>query len=390
MFFADDPEHYAASCLERALVGTGNTFRLESLFRKASAGKAVTIAFLGGSITQGCNASSSEHRYVDRVIRWFRASFPGSPVTCVNAGVGATTSLVGAHRAQSQVLSHEPDLVIVDFAVNDREQQAYREAYESLVRDLLSAPSRPAVLELFMMIEGGINEQAVETEIGLHYGLPMISYRNLVQGMIRDGNAEWKDVATDEVHPNDLGHGLCAGLVIAFLERVRARLKSPRNEISSDDALPEPVYSDRFCGGSILNADTLCPEKIGGFTVCEESFQVFPRGWTLSRGGSDANASGAETIGTLSVTIEARNIVLLFLKSVSAGSGTITIRTIPPEREVKMQDRSGEPLTVDTFFKDGWGDYAETAEIARNETKRSLRLELTAHGPVTILGFMVS
>jgi lysophospholipase L1-like esterase len=377
MPLTNDPERYAAAFLDTALVGAGNAgcaLALERLFRKAAAGEAVTIAFIGGSITQGCNASASEFRYVERVSRAFRASFPKAHVIFVNAGVGATTSLVGVHRADTQVLSRNPDLVIVDFAVNDRESPVYREAYESLIRDILSAPSRPAVIELFMVIEGGINEQAVESEIGLHYGLPMISYRDFIQGLLRDGNVDWKDVSTDEVHPNDLGHGLCAGLIIAFLERARANM--PRSNVSCSpvEALPEPLYSDRFCGGAILNASTLRPERTTGFTVREEPFQVFNNGWTLVPGNAGGETSGAATVGTLDLVIEARNIVLLYLKSIKPDSGTITV----------------ESLVIDTLFKDGWGDYAETAEIARGETKRAHRVRLTARGPVTILGFLVS
>lgn len=419
----DKIKGYEASFLDRALVSTGNTERLEELFRKARAGKSVTLAFLGGSITQGCNASVPERRYVDRVTQWFRDTFPKADITLINAGVGATTSLVGVHRAQKQVLSRNPDLVIVDFAVNDNPAPDFRESYESLIRDLLSAPSSPAILELFMIIEGGINEQAVQTEIGLHYGVPMISYRNLIQELLDKGSVAWNDVSTDEVHPNDTGHGLAAGLITDFFKRILAAgisgktipaaknfaehpanggalsptgdaargkhsisAKPPRDpsakhpcDPSAKPPLPAPLYSSRFCGGAILDSTALAPFAKEGFRPYPEGFQVFQNGWKL-----DPLVGDGTPKGSLTIDITASNIGILYMKTVDDKSGSLTVRVSRNGRD------EAQPIRLDTRFMNGWGDYAETAEIVRDGERRKSRLEITAEGPVTILAFLVS
>ena len=58
-------------------------------------------------------------RYVQQLARWFEATFPGLKVRSVNAGIGATNSGYGALRVQRDVIAQQPDLVVVEYAVND-------------------------------------------------------------------------------------------------------------------------------------------------------------------------------------------------------------------------------------------------------------------------------
>ncbi len=357
----------AHDMLRAAAVDGGDTARLHAMVKKASEGKPITIAFLGGSITAGCNASSKETRYVELVHAWFRCRFPSSTVKCVNAGVGATTSLIGAHRVERDVLSHNPDLVVLDFAVNDSEAFIFRESYESLVCRLMAAPSAPAVLSLFMIIEGGKNVQDQQMEICRCYRVPMISYRNLMWSLLAQNVYQWKDVSTDEVHPNDTGHRMTASLITAFLEEIQdAPATSPSAASLSVPFPSAPVFGRRYMQGKILNAAALVPSKSSGFVRDGGGFQVFADGWKCRKGG-----------GTLGLAVEGANISVLYKKTTQEGSGTLTI--LSPEK-----------ISVETFFPGGWGDYAETIEIIHSEKSAVHNLLLEADGPVSILGFLVS
>lgn len=46
-------------------------------------------------------------------------TFPQAEFHYINAGIGGTTSHFGTARAESDLLSHEPDFVIIEFSVND-------------------------------------------------------------------------------------------------------------------------------------------------------------------------------------------------------------------------------------------------------------------------------
>ena len=105
-------------------------------------------SILGGSITQGCNATKFEECYASRTYKWFKDTFNNVNVEYVNAGVGATGSIIGVHRVEEQVLSKNPDIVFIDFAVNDKNTIYDKIAYESLIRRILSTQNPPAIIEV--------------------------------------------------------------------------------------------------------------------------------------------------------------------------------------------------------------------------------------------------
>lgn len=75
--------------------------------KKIQEKKPLTIAFLGGSITQ---ASGYRVQFED----WFKKSYPDVLLSTINAGIGGTGSDLGVVRMGSDVLAKNPDLVFVD------------------------------------------------------------------------------------------------------------------------------------------------------------------------------------------------------------------------------------------------------------------------------------
>lgn len=362
--------------LERSLINKGDTSRIKKMIQKAESGQDITVAFLGGSITQGCNSTVYEKCYVELVYGWFKEKFKNVKVEHINAGVGATGSLIGVHRVEKQVLDLNPDIVFVDFAVNDEKDYFYKVAYESLIRKILSSKSKPAVVEIFMIIEGGINMQEQQIAIGKNYDVPMISYRDVTFDMLTKNEVKWEEISTDEVHPNDVGHKLLSNLIINYIESVITDCKKDENIIIDESTLSKKcVFGDRYINGKILDYDTIKTEKNVGFEKDEKGFQVFQNNWKFV-GTKDATA-------ILVTEVEGKNISLLYKKSVSETAGKIIVNV------------NGETTIVDTYFKDGWGDYSETEILVEGNEVKKYKIEIEVQNElkekeVTILGFLVS
>lgn len=359
--------------INNSLVSKGDVSRIERAMNKAKGGKDITIAFLGGSITQGCNATKFEECYASRTYKWFKDKFRNVKVKYVNAGVGATGSIIGAHRVEKQVLSQNPDIVFIDFAVNDKDSIYDKVAYESIVRRILSMENSPAIVEVFMSNFDGSNVQNQQIEIGKKYNLPMISFRNAIYTEMINDRIKWEDVASDEVHPNDYGHFIIANLLTSFMEDIYENLQDVKvNKIE----LGEPLFGDKYINGVIMNSNNLNAIEVNGFSLDNEGFQVFKDGWKfISENGGEA---------TLSVNLEGKNIFLLYKK---------TIKNISAKLSVKVDEK--EPIIIDTFFKDGWGDYSATevlVEQSLNE-KHNIQIKVINEGkPVEayIMGFLIS
>ena len=154
--------------LERSLMQTGNPARLQKAIGRARQGEDVTVAFIGGSITQGAGAVPIHTEcYAYKAFENF-CSLAGrgteENIHYVKAGVGGTPSELGMLRYERDVLRDgtvEPDVAVVEFAVNDGGDETGGECYDSLVRKILSAPNAPAVILLFAVFADEIGRAHV-------------------------------------------------------------------------------------------------------------------------------------------------------------------------------------------------------------------------------------
>jgi lysophospholipase L1-like esterase len=327
---------------KRALVSMGDTTRLERVLTKARAGEPVTIGVIGGSITGGASASSEENRWGNRVAQWWRETFPGSEIAFVNAGIGATGSDMAAHRAQRDLLRHNPDFVVVEFAVNDGINAHPAETLEGLVRQILSWPTQPAVMQLFTMNNQGQNTQDAHERVGRHYGLPMVSFRDAYWPEVASGRITWEDIEADTVHPNDRGHGYCAQLVTSVLDCVLA--EAPAADAVPEPApLPEPLISDVFEYTAMLTSETTAPVENQGWTPCPSRHLIGP-GWTSSTPGS-----------TIRFEFEGDSAALVYYR-VKGDVGMAKARA---------DERA--PIELDAYFPQDWGGgFTPYAFVARD------------------------
>jgi hypothetical protein len=104
---------------------------LPNSFAKLRHGDTVRIGYLGGSIT-------AQEGWRPKSLNWFRQKYPAAKISEINAAIGGTGSDLGAFRLRHDVLSQKPDLLFVEFAVNDGGAPAERiyRGMEGIVRQV--------------------------------------------------------------------------------------------------------------------------------------------------------------------------------------------------------------------------------------------------------------
>lgn len=323
--------------------------RLAAVMRKAERGEEITVAVIGGSITQGSSASKITDSYAYLMKEWWETAFPDTKVNYVNAGIGATDSYLGVHRAEDELLAHAPDFVIVEFSVNDSNTNFYKTSYDNLVRRILGADNMPAVLLLFMTMEDGTSAQGNDSLIGFKYHLPMLSYREAVLQEIEEKSFTWKDISPDNIHPNTKGHAIAGELIWRYLNSVYEQLDS----IGEPTAFAyDPVTKDAYMSGRLLENDDIKPEAEGSFTE-GSSWYVYPDGWSTTDGGS------------IVFTVEAARIGILYYKSTTGDYG---------KAEVIIDGTS--VTTLDGAFKGGWGSYGTAVQVFDGKESGTHTVEL--------------
>ena len=80
-----------------------------------------TIAFLGDSVTEGCfrGYNNYEKGYHNVLKRKLEVLCPSSVINIINAGIGGSTSVLGAERLERDIISKNPDLCVVCFGLNE-------------------------------------------------------------------------------------------------------------------------------------------------------------------------------------------------------------------------------------------------------------------------------
>lgn len=349
---------------ELSLVSAGNTARLAKLMEKASKGEKLNIATLGGSITAGSTTTVQDNCYASRTAKWWRDNFPMAEFEFYNMGIGATTSVLGVHRLQKDIIEKKPDFLVVEFAVNDDEYM--HPYYENIIRRALLEEQEMAVIMLFMTTESGWNRQEQQIPIGEAYGIPMISYHNVIHRLIADGEIVWRDISPDDIHPNDNGHEICGALVANYLDSVKEKFDALSKEIP---AVPAPIFGERYMNAEFYTASGIEADELGEWALDPGmSYFHLNTGWATKKPGAP-----------ISFKKSFKEINLMFRKMVSN----------PNIGKAKIFVDGEQVELLDGSFPGGWGDYYHVQTVYKTEEVKEHLLSIECiEGEFSILGIL--
>jgi lysophospholipase L1-like esterase len=244
------------------LVECQNRSGLPNIFAKLAMANTVRIAYLGGSIT-------AQEGWRPKTLKWFRDHFPTAKVEEINAAIGGTGSDLGVFRLKHDVLNHDPDLLFVEFAVNDAgapPAQIHR-CVEGIVRQTWKHNPETDICFVYTlagnMLDTLKQEQLPRSMISMeqiaeHYGIPTINMGLEVARMQKAGKLVFKGelpktiadkaalgdrivFSPDAVHPYpNTGHQLYLEAVVRSMEKIRkAGTPGPH-------PLPSPFVADNW------------------------------------------------------------------------------------------------------------------------------------------------
>ena len=340
--------------------------RLKNLMKRAANGESLVIGFLGGSITQGSLSSTPKTCYAYLVYEWWKKSFPNASFSFVNGGIGGTTSHYGGARAWKDVLCYRPDIVTVDFSVNDDANEFFEETYEGTLRRLLAAPSDPAVVVLNnVFYDTGKNAQDYHNRIADHYGIPHVSIKDTVYSDVESGKIVRADITPDNLHPNDKGHRLVADEICKLLDSIKAEVeeetiagKSTKTEASV--LLTAPLTENAYEHSRLIQIQDN-EAILDGFLVDpiekKGMLDIFKNGWTA-----------AHTNDKISFEIECSCLAVQYRKSVQ--------QPVPKAKAVIDSDEA-HAVILDGNFTEDWGDCLYLEPLLHHAEKKVHRIEIT-------------
>ena len=366
---------------EAGMAFHGNTERIQKVLKKAEAGQPVTLAYLGGSITQGSLSSTPETCYAAMTTKWWKEQYPQTAFTYVNAGIGGTPSQFGVARAEQDVLAYEPDFVIVEFSVNDDNSLFCRETYEGLVRKIYTSKTNPAVLLVHnVFYQTGTNAQDQHEVIGRYYQIPCVSMKTSVYQAVAEGKIPAREITPDDLHPNDAGHAMLSRLITYFLEKVQkeaefAELSGGFSIVRKAEELPAPITANAYEHSVRYQGYNSNPELLG--FVKDEKEQnhitdIFKRGFIGTKSGD-----------TIRFTVSGSGVAVQYRKSVKHPACVA---------KAVLDGDTEHAVILDGNFEETWGDclFITTLLMHGEDKEHTLEIIITDGGEDKVPFYLVS
>lgn len=233
-------------------------------FRKLQKpGTALKMGYLGGSIT-------AQPGWRPKTLAYFQKTYPEAQFSEINAAIGGTGSDLGVFRLHRDVLSKKPDLLFVEFAVNDSgapTEQIVR-SMEGIVRQTRKTLPECDLCFVYTVTESTVppllegkspRAAAVMEQVAERYGIPSIHLATEVARLARAGKLVWQAplpksdtekaalgdkvvFANDGVHPYpETGHELYFQAITRSLEPIKAASVAPKKS-----KLPAPISAANY------------------------------------------------------------------------------------------------------------------------------------------------
>ena len=227
------------------------------------------------------------------VTEWFSKTYPDVDVSGFNASIGGTGTGYGTFRCDRDLLAHDPDLVFIEYCVNDI-GDSYNNVLpriEAILRKIRK--TRPLVdailvvstdVDAAAMMETGRAFEARDAMLtaAYRYGVPYTDPGcTLLFNVLRAGG-DWSAFAPDGSHPSDLGHSIMANTITSVITELLE--KSESIDTAEAHVLPEPLCQGVLDGGTMtecrnikgleMNGFRITPSKAGRFAEVIESENV--------------------------------------------------------------------------------------------------------------------
>ncbi len=376
---------------------------LSNTFTKLKNGETVNVIYFGGSVTNGHGASNAEKTSWRALVGgWFVENFPSASVNNINASYGSTSSMFGSYRLKHDVISQNPDLIFIEFAINDfydnqsralsQEEAAMR--YETIVRQIRTQiPDCDIVTVLTTEMgciptnkDGGLHKQAQGHEdVSITYNIPSIHIGRALADKMPYSNYDsaWKQYMIDSVHPNDAGHNFYFGVIKEYLENC---LDSCSGKVANH-SVPRQIY-DYLLDGDIqyIDADDTLLSKsnqLGGkdfkYNDGINLLRSFPGGVEATAGINSIFA--LKFTGTELTMIQHSSDVESFIVTVDGKRVNAKCYGIKPEILVSGLTYGEHTVTIQPVYKNNGtsGLFYIMGFFTRNENKRTAKYDHAKH-----------
>lgn len=192
--------------------------------------RTINLVFHGHSVPAGYHKTpivNTLDSYPFQLLRSLKEKYPYAVINIINTSIGGENAVSGAIRFDSNVLTHRPDVLFIDYSLNDRRvglEKAYK-AWDEMIKGALK--KKVKVILLTPSPDQRINILEANNELEQHKNQVVRLAKENGIGLI-DSYDLFKDkvLAGDSIslymsqvnHPNEKGHQSIANEILKYFE----------------------------------------------------------------------------------------------------------------------------------------------------------------------------
>jgi len=191
---------------------------------KLTDGSPLKIVCFGDSITGTYYHTGGRRAWTETLAQTLQELYPRAQLKMINAGISGNTSAHGLERMKTDVLAHNPDLIIAMFGMNDAAhlpaddlrqnlQQIVQRAKAHNAEVILMTPNAIADDDPARTVERLAEYSEVVREVAHLNNLTLADTYTVYEDLRQHDQPEWIRVMSDAIHPNMRGHRLFASII---------------------------------------------------------------------------------------------------------------------------------------------------------------------------------
>lgn len=193
--------------------------------------RTINLVFHGHSVPSGYFQTpivNTLEAYPYQVLIKLKALYPYAVINSITTAIGGENSIQGAARFEQDVLTHKPDVIFIDYALNDRGvglevakiawTKMIEAALNAHIKIVLLTPS-PDQTENILLDDTQLNQHTAQIiALGKQYQIPVVNSYSIFKNIVLNGGTI-SNFMSQINHPNAQGHNLIAIEILKLFQK---------------------------------------------------------------------------------------------------------------------------------------------------------------------------
>lgn len=190
--------------------------------------RTINLVFHGHSVPAGYFKTpvvNTLEAYPYQVLKALKTAYPYAVINIINTSIGGENSERGAKRFATDVLIHKPDVLFIDYALNDRGigLDKAKESWESMIKQalekniklILLTPSPDTSVNILLPGNALENHVIQIKDLAKKYGIGLADSYTAFKQVVASGDS-LNYYMSQINHPNEKGHALIAAAILKY------------------------------------------------------------------------------------------------------------------------------------------------------------------------------